>query len=119
MPLPKIPTKPATILSQQDYPKAEKGKPVKPVMTLVEAPPPDEAVGPKARARSEDKLPAARTRSAKPKTVEAVKSSASRAADKMGVNKMFVLDTNVLMHDPTSLFRFEEHDVYLPMVTLE
>jgi predicted ribonuclease YlaK len=33
--------------------------------------------------------------------------------------KLFVLDTNVLMHDPTSLFRFEEHDVYLPMVTLE
>ena len=30
-----------------------------------------------------------------------------------------MLDTNVLMHDPTSLFRFEEHDVYLPMVTLE
>ena len=34
-------------------------------------------------------------------------------------NKLFVLDTNVLMHDPTSLFRFEEHDIYLPMVTLE
>jgi PhoH-like ATPase len=33
--------------------------------------------------------------------------------------KLFVLDTNVLMHDPTSLFRFEEHDVYLPMVILE
>jgi PhoH-like ATPase len=33
--------------------------------------------------------------------------------------KLFVLDTNVLMHDPSSLFRFEEHDVYLPMVTLE
>ena len=33
--------------------------------------------------------------------------------------KLFVLDTNVLMHDPTSLFRFEEHDIYLPMVTLE
>ena len=32
---------------------------------------------------------------------------------------LFVLDTNVLMHDPTSLFRFEEHDVYLPMITLE
>ena len=30
-----------------------------------------------------------------------------------------VLDTNVLMHDPSSLFRFEEHDVYLPMITLE
>jgi len=34
-------------------------------------------------------------------------------------NKLFVLDTNVLMHDPSSLFRFEEHDIYLPMVTLE
>jgi PhoH-like ATPase len=34
-------------------------------------------------------------------------------------NKLFVLDTNVLMHDPTSLFRFEEHDTYLPILTLE
>ncbi len=33
--------------------------------------------------------------------------------------KMFVLDTNVLMHDPTSIYRFEEHDIYLPMITLE
>jgi PhoH-like ATPase len=33
--------------------------------------------------------------------------------------KLFVLDTNVLMHDPTSLFRFEEHDIYIPLVTLE
>ncbi len=33
--------------------------------------------------------------------------------------KFFVLDTNVLLHDPSSLFRFEEHDIYLPMVTLE
>jgi PhoH-like ATPase len=35
------------------------------------------------------------------------------------VKKLFVLDTNVLMHDPASLFRFEEHDLYLPMGTLE
>jgi PhoH-like ATPase len=35
------------------------------------------------------------------------------------VRRVFVLDTNVLMHDPTSIFRFEEHDVYLPMVVLE
>jgi PhoH-like ATPase len=33
--------------------------------------------------------------------------------------KLFVLDTNVLMHDPTSLFRFEEHDIFLPIMTLE
>ena len=36
-----------------------------------------------------------------------------------GPAKLFVLDTNVLLHDPMSLFRFEEHDVYLPMITLE
>ena len=34
-------------------------------------------------------------------------------------HKLFVLDTNVLMHDPISLFRFEEHDVFIPMTTLE
>jgi PhoH-like ATPase len=57
---------------------------------------------------------------AKHKPVEVtIKSSTSRHADQTGVTKLFVLDTNVLMHDPTSLFRFEEHDVYLPMMTLE
>jgi len=30
-----------------------------------------------------------------------------------------VLDTNVLMHDPAAIFRFEEHDIYLPMIVLE
>ncbi len=33
--------------------------------------------------------------------------------------RLFVLDTNVLMHDPTAIFRFKEHDIYLPMVVLE
>jgi PhoH-like ATPase len=33
--------------------------------------------------------------------------------------RLFILDTNVLMHDPTAVFRFNEHDVYLPMVVLE
>ncbi|SCZ54756.1 PhoH family protein [Thiohalomonas denitrificans] len=33
--------------------------------------------------------------------------------------RLFVLDTNVLMHDPTALFRFQEHDIYLPMVVIE
>ncbi|MBD3609552.1 MAG: hypothetical protein HUJ30_03295, partial [Gammaproteobacteria bacterium] len=30
-------------------------------------------------------------------------------------SRFFVLDTNVLIHDPTALFRFEEHDIFLPM----
>ncbi len=46
----------------------------------------------------------------------AVKSTRAR---KPKVKKLFVLDTNVLMHDPTSLFRFEEHDLYLPIGVLE
>ena len=33
--------------------------------------------------------------------------------------RLFVLDTNVLMHDPTALFRFQEHDIFIPMVVLE
>ena len=33
--------------------------------------------------------------------------------------RIFVLDTNVLMHDPSALFRFAEHDIYIPMVVLE
>jgi PhoH-like ATPase len=38
---------------------------------------------------------------------------------KTSLPKLFVLDTNVLMHDPTSLYRFEEHDIFLPILTLE
>jgi PhoH-like ATPase len=33
--------------------------------------------------------------------------------------KIFVLDTNVLMHDPSALFKFHEHHIYLPMTVLE
>ena len=50
---------------------------------------------------------------------EALSTKKPRSTQKKRVTKLFVLDTNVLMHDPTSLFRFEEHDVYLPIGTLE
>jgi len=33
--------------------------------------------------------------------------------------RIFVLDTNVLMHDPAAIFRFDEHDIYIPMIVLE
>ena len=49
-------------------------------------------------------------------TVPAPQPKKKKAA---GPAKMFVLDTNVLMHDPMSLFRFEEHDIFLPMIVLE
>ena len=52
-----------------------------------------------------------------PQTPTTPKRASRRGADEKP--RLFVLDTNVLMHDPISLFRFEEHDVYLPMVVLE
>ncbi|QBP78229.1 PhoH family protein [Herbaspirillum huttiense] len=123
------------MLSPEDYPKADRNKPVKPNITLVETSAP--VVAPQAVAVavadvSDTKVTAPRARitgktaavaekpKAAPKSAEArPKSPTSRVADKLGKSKLFVLDTNVLMHDPTSLFRFEEHDIYLPMVTLE
>ena len=50
----------------------------------------------------------------KAETVRAVVSK-----KKLSEQKLFVLDTNVLMHDPMCLFRFEEHDIFLPMIVLE
>jgi PhoH-like ATPase len=43
----------------------------------------------------------------------------AKKSSRKSSKKLFVLDTNVLMHDPTSLFRFEENDLYLPIGTLE
>lgn len=56
---------------------------------------------------------------AAPKTVAqpAPKAAPRRAAAEQ--KRLFVLDTNVLLHDPTALFRFQEHDIYLPLVVLE
>ncbi len=63
---------------------------------------------------------AAPKRTASRKAGSATIESPSRPARKgTQTQKLFVLDTNVLLHDPSSLFRFEEHDVYLPMMTLE
>lgn len=33
--------------------------------------------------------------------------------------RLFILDTNVLMHDPMALFNFEEHDIFISMTVLE
>jgi len=59
-----------------------------------------------------------------PATPGAAKRRATAKADSTrrvptAKRRLFVLDTNVLLHDPTSLFRFEEHDVYLPLIVLE
>ena len=45
--------------------------------------------------------------------------SESKRARARDQRRIFVLDTNVLMHDPTAIFRFDEHDVFIPMIVLE
>lgn len=60
--------------------------------------------------------PAEAPRAEGPAPQPAPKPKRSRSS---GPAKLFVLDTNVLLHDPMCLFRFEEHDIYLPMIVLE
>jgi len=116
MPLPKAPTKPATLLvavptevraevrtdlradrvATLPIPAARGPDPVRP-------PAPSHRPTPATRLAVVDSKPRGNGRKA-------------RVAEKP---KFFVLDTNVLMHDSTSLFRFEEHDIFLPMMTLE
>ncbi|MCH4562313.1 MULTISPECIES: PhoH family protein [Halomonas] len=33
--------------------------------------------------------------------------------------RLYVLDTNVLLHDPAAIYQFEEHEVVIPMIVLE
>lgn len=47
----------------------------------------------------------------------AAKKSAKKA--QKSLQKLFILDTNVLLHDPSALFSFEENDVLLTMPLLE
>ncbi len=61
----------------------------------------------------------AKKRTAEPQAVAQPAARPVRKAKSTGPAKLFVLDTNVLMHDPMSLFRFEEHDIFLPMIVLE
>ena len=127
MPLPKPPAKKASLLSNADFesqaaPKpgkrSAKAEPAAPALldfydpdlktpsakpTALKEAPPTGTLPVKAASRATP--PQAEPRARKPRGE--------------GPAKLFVLDTNVLMHDPTSLFRFEEHDIYLPMITLE
>ncbi|MDI9532573.1 MAG: PIN domain-containing protein, partial [Bacteroidota bacterium] len=40
-------------------------------------------------------------------------------AKKKKQKKIFILDTNVLLHDFTCIYNFEENDVIIPIVVLE
>lgn len=139
MPLPKLPTRPGTLvkvtndldayemaetapLAPPATPKARKQatKPAvkAPASNSHELPPkgtpapekpdvPDVAVRNTSNGANADATVSTRTRSNKKPRLAVEK------------RKLFVLDTNVLLHDPNSLFKFEEHDIFLPMLVLE
>ncbi len=100
--------------------------PVAPVATAATPAPSARTTGvPAASARSKTRAtpPSAAKAGATPAiaspTLTAPTAGRGKKAASHGPAKLFVLDTNVLLHDPTSLFRFEEHDIFLPMIVLE
>jgi PhoH-like ATPase len=105
---PAQPATPALKVAGRSYADSEAMQPEldgMPKSTPIAPPPPAAVAAPAARERNATPAPKA------PRKVIPRTESEAR--------KLFVLDTNVLLHDPTSLFRFEEHDVFLPMMTLE
>ena len=120
MPLPPAPTQRASRLSPKSMaslPAAtETDDPeVADPVTAVEA---VSVAAPGTAAARKNAKPTPQTTSTAPVQTKSV-SPVGRRLRKNGPSKLFVLDTNVLMHDPMSLFRFEEHDVFLPMIVLE
>ncbi len=117
MPLPKAPTKPATVLTSiplepaREPPHLERPPhsvvPLAPVARAPQAPQPVSA------------RPSPAARLAVVESQPRPEKGTTKKQRPTGAPRLFVLDTNVLLHDPTSLFRFEEHDVFLPMMTLE
>jgi len=120
MPLPPIPTQIAdqVKLSRKDTPDLKK-RPAQAKPVIVEAidwtNDTDEDLSEAEVALEKIK----RDRSAARNEATVIAPAKPKRVIRTGPPSLFVLDTNVLMHDPSSLFRFSEHDLYLPMTTLE
>jgi PhoH-like ATPase len=129
MPLPPIPTQAADQVNISRQPKPELKKRPKRVeieeTSLVDEAAPETLASPETQTTPQFLAQSAIERMKAPAKGSKKAIMATRQSPKVrkipddGITRMFVLDTNVLMHDPTALFRFEEHDVYLPMMTLE
>jgi PhoH-like ATPase len=127
MPLPKPPSKKAALLDPAEYeaqaaPKTDKdglGKPAQKRDEPLAAALTLRAEAPAVAAPKPRPAPAATLPAAAPSAPLPAAKARPRKPRASGPTKLFVLDTNVLMHDPMSLFRFDEHDVFLPMITLE
>ncbi len=122
MPLPKPPARKATLLAPADYESQAAPRPAR-----RDSPKPTHPAEPEAGPGVLDLFDPHAAGAGAPLRAAQAASPARRAEPQpkprkprgTGPAKLFVLDTNVLMHDPTCLFRFEEHDIFLPMITLE
>ena len=144
MPLPPAPTKRAALLASEAYdaparaparasrkPQAYDGQALGDATTqaLTAATHPSSSAAtaeqpgasrPRLRTESPQGVEAANTSSYKQNGTAALQPDAKpRKSRATGPSKLFVLDTNVLLHDPMCVFRFEEHDIFLPMIVLE
>ena len=135
MPLPPAPTKRAALLSPSafDAPARSPAKAASKTARRQSTPSAAELeVAVAAPVQTEETTPMVSPSSAVPRARKPAPAPASQPApvqakaairpkktEHTGPKKLFVLDTNVLMHDPMCLFRFEEHDIFLPMIVLE
>lgn len=140
MPLPKLPTRMGAMLTAAssqaadaptlakaaNKPQAKRSAPAKStaVAPTPAASSPAVATAPvSARKSPVAKQPAPKPAAPAPKPVAPPAATTARSAKKsrlpVSKRKLFVLDTNVLLHDSNSLFKFEEHDIFLPMMVLE
>lgn len=128
MPLPPAPSRPASLLPTQAYQNTASKKnptatvspsaePLPVASKSVRSTPPVTA---STRMQKSTQPAAKKMPAATPATPKVASSPSKKAHPSTSApTKLFVLDTNVLLHDPTSLFRFEEHDIFLPMIVLE
>ena len=115
MPLPPLPTGPATLI------RADQLTQFVPATNLLTTTV-DEPVAKEKNNKKRPKLPLHTEKteiSTSSQQVNSEPATQNKRKNAQQVSKLFVLDTNVLLHDPTSIFRFEEHDIYLPMMVLE
>ena len=128
MPLPPAPSKRASLLGQEAFETPISTNPIKRQAAHFEPGPVhekpqvfthfDQQGGEVSLDNSNEELKKYRARKNEHKNAAPIKAKVIKKKSP-GVAKLFVLDTNVLMHDPMCLFRFEEHDIYLPMIVLE
>ena len=118
MPLPPAPTQRASLITNQSSAKSQKGTSVS-SPTKVSEPAPKKSSLKVQEAISETNIAPSTEHVRRNDTAPAPQKKAKVAKKHNGPTKLFVLDTNVLMHDPMCLFQFEEHDIYLPMIVLE